>query len=142
MPRSKKKPRAGQGAKASVLTRYIKPKQHLPNGDKQHRSEVLLVEFLEDKKGKQIYSFRYIEDQSEGLLLKASVRYVRVTEEGDPERFFDDIGEGEDGKVKWRDSEARRILYKAVQNGDIPLEASQMELKDIYAFRPEFAAYD
>jgi hypothetical protein len=38
---------AGKGAKASVLTRMIKPKQHLPNNDKNHRSEVIIEDHFE-----------------------------------------------------------------------------------------------
>jgi hypothetical protein len=37
---------------------------------------------------------------------------VKVIEEGKREFFFDDVGEGEDTIVKWKDSEARQLLYK------------------------------
>lgn len=97
--------RAGVGAKATVLTRFIKPKQPLPGGDKQHRSEVVLIESVVDEKGKDAYSFKYLEDESEGMLLIANARYVRVEEEGDEERLFEDEGEGEQSKVKWKDSQ-------------------------------------
>jgi hypothetical protein len=139
---------AGKGAKASVLTRMIKPKQHLPNHDKTHRSDVILEERFENEKGGDVYSFRYAEDDSIGLLLHASTRYVKLVEEGEKEGFFDDIGEGEDGKVKWKDSEARRLLYKDVKDREIPLEAKYddgtptMKLEEIYVTRPEYAAYD
>jgi hypothetical protein len=139
---------AGKGARASVLTRMIKQKQFLPLGDKQHRSDVILQERFEDEKGKVAFSFRYVEDDSDGLLLHASTRYVKIIEEGEKELFFDDAGEGEEGKIKWKDSEARRILYKDVKERVIPLEAKHddgtptMALEDIYASRPEFAAYD
>ena len=62
-----------------------------------------------------------------------------MTEEGDVERLFDDEGEGEDGRIKWADSEARRLLYEDVKNGDID---DTMAVKDVYVQRPEFAAYD
>lgn len=126
----------------------IKPKQHLPNNDKTHRSDVILEECFENEKGGEVYSFRYAEDHSEGLLLHASTRFVKVTEEAEREAFFDDVGEGEDGKVKWKDSEARRLLYKDVVDGVIPLEAkfgdgtTSMALQDIYTSRVEFASYD
>jgi hypothetical protein len=138
----------GKGAKASVLTRMIKPKQYLPNNDKQHRSEVVLDGRMENEKGVEVYSFRYVGDDSEGLLLHASTRYVKIIEEGERGLFFDDEGEGEEGKVKWKDSEARRILYKDVKDRVVPLEAKYddgtptMKLEDIYASRPEFAGYD
>jgi hypothetical protein len=36
---------------------------------------------------------------------------VKIVEEGDKEQaYFDDAGEGEEGKVKWKDSEARRLV--------------------------------
>jgi hypothetical protein len=140
--------RPGKGAKASVLTRMINPKQHLPNNDKQHRSEVILEGRMENEKGVEVYSFRHVEDDSDGLLLHASTRYVKIVEEGERELFFDDEGEGEEGKIKWKDSEARQILYKDVKERVIPLEAKYndgtptMTLEEIYASRPEFAAYD
>jgi hypothetical protein len=139
---------AGKGAKASVLTRVIKPKQHLPNNDKNHRSDVILVDRFENEKGGEVFSFRYANDDSEGLLLQATTRYVKVVEEGDREAFFDDDGEGEDGKVKWKDSEARRLLVKDVKDRVIPIESKYddgtqtMTLQEIYVSRPEFAAYD
>lgn len=141
---------AGKGAKASVLTKMIKPKQHLPNNDKTHRSDVILEDRFDNEKGGEVYSFRYIEDDATtvGLFLQASSRYVKVIESGDKEEFFDDIGEGEEGKVKWKDSEARRLLYKDVKDREIPLEAKHddgtptMKLDEIYVTRPEYAAYD
>ena len=83
-----RKLRAGKGAKASVLTRFVKPKQHLPNGDKSHRSEVVIDDKFENEKGKEVFSFRYVGDESDGLLLHALVRYVKIIEEGDEERLF------------------------------------------------------
>jgi hypothetical protein len=140
---------AGKGAKASVLTRMIKPKQHLPNHDKNHRSDVIIVDRYENDKGAEVYAFRYAEDDSEsGLLLHATTRYVKIVEEGDKEAYFDDAGEGEEGKVKWKDSEARRLLYNDVRDGVIPLESKYgdgtptMTLQEIYVSRPEFAVYD
>jgi hypothetical protein len=140
---------AGKGAKASVLTKMIKPKQHLPNSDKAHRgSNIILLERFENEKGGDVYSFRYADDDSDGLFLQASARYVKIVQEGDKEGYFDDIGEGEDGKVKWKDSEARRLLYKDVKDREIPLEAKfndgtpTMKLEEIYVTRPEYAAYD
>ena len=77
---------AGRGAKASVLTKMIKPKQTIPNGDnKTHRSDIVLEERFENEKGKEVYSFRFSGDDSEGLFLHASVRYVKIIEEGEKE---------------------------------------------------------
>ena len=71
---------AGKGAKASVLTRMIKPKQYLPNDDKAHRSDIILVDRFENVKGGEVYSFQYSEDDSEAsLFLQAcSARYVKI----------------------------------------------------------------
>jgi hypothetical protein len=137
---------AGQGAKASVLTRMInkKPKQHLPNHDKNHCSGVIIiVDRYENDKGAEVYVFRYAKDDSEsGLFLHATTRYVKIVEEGDKEAYyFDDAGEGEEGKVKWKDSEARGLLYNDVRDGVIPLESKYgdgtptMRLQEIYVFR-------
>jgi hypothetical protein len=139
---------AGKGARASVLTRLIKPKQHLPNNDKNHRSDVILVDRFENEKGAEVYSFRYANDDSDGLLLQSTTRYVKIIEEGEKEAFFDDDGEGEEGKVKWKDSEARRLLYNDIRGRVLPLESKHedgtptMTLQEIYVSRAEFAAYD
>jgi hypothetical protein len=53
-------------------------------------------------------------------------------------------------KIKWKKSEARRLLHKAIRDGEVPLEAkddegqSTMPLKDIYMMNPEHAlcSYD
>jgi hypothetical protein len=131
--------KAGTGAKATVLTRFIKPKPHVPNNDKQHRSEVVLVDSILDEKGKDAYTFKFVEDQSDGMLMHANKRYVHITEEGDLERLFEDEGEGEQGKVKWRDSTARRLLYLDVMNG---LILDSMTTEEAFVHRPEFATYD
>ena len=54
----------------------------------------------------------------------------------------------EEPKIKWKKSNARALLLEDLCNGLVPLEAkdnsgkSTMKLKDIYAMRPEYAAYD
>ena len=48
--------RAGKGAKGSILTRFIKPKQQV--GDKTHRSDVLIRGEFDDEKGKRCYEFQ------------------------------------------------------------------------------------
>jgi hypothetical protein len=74
---------------------------------------------------------------------------VKIIQEGDKEAYFDhDAGEGEEGKVKWKGSKARRLLYNDVREGLIPLDAKDevgtptMTLQEIYTSRAEFAAYD
>ncbi len=50
--------------------------------------------------------------------------------------------------MKWKDSQARRLLYNDVQEGLIPLDAKYddgtptMTLQEIYISRADFAAYD
>ena len=131
----------------------IKPKQHLPSNDKQHRSDVILEDRLEnERKGNgEVYSFRYADDDHspDARLLHAAARYVKILEEGEKDAYFlDDLGEGEGGKVKWKDSVARRLLYNDVKSRAIPLEAKfddgspTMTLQEIYTTRAEFSAYD
>jgi hypothetical protein len=54
---AKKQLVAGIGSKGSILTKFIKPKQPSPNGDKdsQHRSIVLLKEHFTTESGKECY---------------------------------------------------------------------------------------
>ena len=77
----------------------IKPKQCLPGNDKQHRSDVILEAQLEDEKGKDVHSFRCVSDCSNGLLLHANVRHVKITEEGDSEELFNDCDKEKETKV-------------------------------------------
>ena len=139
--------RAGKGAKASILTRFIKPKQHIPRNNQQHRSDVILQDTFDDEKGRPCYEFRFA-DNPNGPLLYGNIRYVKVFEEGDQEDYFEDLAECEGGKVKWQNSNARELLYQDILNGIIPLDARDeeghetMTLQDIYATRIEYAAYD
>mmetsp|Transcript_7183 Transcript_7183/g.11360 ORF Transcript_7183/g.11360 Transcript_7183/m.11360 type:complete len:259 (+) Transcript_7183:79-855(+) len=135
-----RKIRAAKGAKAIVLTKMINPKQRIPNGDKDHRSEVVLIDKIKNEKGKDCYSFRYFGDNSEGNVLHANTRYVKVIEEApEGEEYFDDLGEGEMSTIKWKDSEARRLLYKDVEDGNVP---DDMNERDVYVMRAEYSAYD
>jgi hypothetical protein len=50
--------------------------------------------------------------------------------------------------VKWKESKAKRLLYKDIVEGKVPPDAtdadgrSTMQLSDIYVMHPEFAEYD
>jgi hypothetical protein len=50
--------------------------------------------------------------------------------------------------VKWKNSKAKRLLYKDIVEGEVPPDAtdadgrSTMQLSDIYLMHPEFAEYD
>ena len=78
----KRKLRPGKGAKGSVLTRFIKPKQPVPHAG--HRSDVVIEERTSNDDGKkEIYTFRY-EGMPESALLYASTRYVKIVMQPQP----------------------------------------------------------
>jgi hypothetical protein len=137
----KPKLRPGKGAKGSVLTRFIKPKQPVLHAN--HRSDVILEDRLSDDDGKkETYTFRF-EGMPNSQLLYASTRYVKIVEEGDFEELFDDPdGDQGEGKLPWANSKARMLLYGDLMNNRIPLEDGAMSLEEIYMTRPEFSAYD
>jgi hypothetical protein len=68
----------GKGARATTLTRYIKPKQHLPSGNKQHCSDVVVVS-----------------------MMKRVCLLSLFVEEGPEEDLFDEKS------ISWEDSHAR-----------------------------------
>jgi hypothetical protein len=109
----KRKLRPGKGAKALIITRFIKPNQPLPDNNK----------------AKDIYKFRYELDAEEdgGDVLSANVRYGKVTMEGGRNDLFDGPGEPlpepfKEPKRKWRNSRARRLLYDDVKNGVVQFD--------------------
>jgi hypothetical protein len=157
----KRKLRPGKGAKAIILTRFIKPNQPLPDNNRDHRSNLVLVERVKDAKAKDIYKFRYDIDAEEEAgnflsanvhhVLSANVRYVKVTMEGDSNDLFDGPGEPlpepfKEPKKKWRNSRARRLLYDDVKNGVVQFGGNNnkpvMALEDIYSMHPEYVEYD
>ena len=149
-----RKLRAGVGAKASVLTRFIHPKQH--NGDPKHRSNVVLIgreERSVNQKDQVFYTFRM--DDSEAVMY-AVTRHVKILEQGKKEDFFDKMTPTEEAaealaavfkepKTKWRKSKAKKILYQAILDGTVPLNDKNFEtmsLEDIYSIDPELSLYD
>jgi hypothetical protein len=139
----KKKLRAGKGAKGTVLTRFIKPKQNNVT-DPKHRSEVILEDEFDDERGKSCYSFRF-DGFNDGPLLYSSKRYVKILEEGERDLIFD-LGEGEGkGMIRWQDSDAKALLYEDLLNGVVPLNDINNELlslEEIYGMHPEYSAFD
>ena len=133
--------RAGRGAHATILTKYVKPPQVIPHSG--HRSDIVLVD-QEEKS----YSFYYLADDNAGNeeapILHASCRYVKVVSEGDSSLLFNKDKEPD---IPWAKSKAKRLLYKEILRGDVPLESkyadntSTMKLKDIYMMHPEYAEY-
>jgi len=155
----KQKLRAGKGAKAEILTRMIIPKQPAQQ-DKNHRSSIYLLDRFFDEKGKLFYRFRYNLDDEDGMVLHSSAHWVKITEEGKKEDLFDpglassDVvkittaSSFKEPSIKWANSKAKKILYKDIMKGLVPITAkdengkSTMELKDIYSMHPEYAEYD
>ena len=137
--------RAGKKAKASILTRMIKPKQ--PVQAKDHRSDIILEEQFVNEKGQKCVKFRYAFNDENGPIMSALKHWIRVVQEGDVEDLFDETNTNEAGgnaigfiepAVKWKDSQARRILYNDIVRQIVPRHAryahnrSTMPLVDIY----------
>jgi hypothetical protein len=159
---TKKKLIAGVGAKGSILTKYIKPKQPSPNSDKdsQHRSTVVLKEQFTNDKGQECYRFCFAgeEDKDDATMLEANCRYVKIEEEGRLDVFFsekekekrklDDLeaNQFKEPKVKWEKSRAKKLLYNDIIKGIVPLDPKDdddgvLNLKGIYSMRPEYSEY-
>ena len=95
-------------------------------------------------------------DVDNGPLLYSLARWVRMVQEGNVQDFFDpqtiqpaDENEFIEPPIKWKNSKAKRILYKEIMKGNVPKEArdamnrSTMALRDIYDMHPEeFHQYD
>ena len=79
--------RAGRGAKGSILTRFIKPDQVIPNNDKTHRSLVVIQSRFADKKGSVYYKLKY-DGINDGEMLTGSSRFVKIEQEGAEEDLF------------------------------------------------------
>ena len=149
MTRPKYKPRAGKGAKAHVLTKMIYPRRPVP--DPKQKCIVVLEseeEILINGKLQQCYTFKI---DGTGEICHAIGRYVYVYEEGDADNLFDPSLPGPDDPafqkskkpVKWRKSEAKKILYNLLMTGAIPIEEDKsMPARDVYIMDPAFAEYD
>ena len=149
-----RKLRPGKGAKATILTRMIKPKQ--PIESKDHRSTITLVEQFTNEKGQKHYKFKYMYDNSDDEpMMNALARWIKVVQEGNPQEFFEgnidpsNIDVFIEPEIPWKDSVSKRLLYKDIMNNLVPLYArdsenkSTMPLKDIYDMHPEeYHLYD
>ena len=130
---------AGRGACATVLTKCIRAHQTVPTAG--HRSDIVLLD-EEDKN----YTFYFCKDNDSGneeaQILRAPCRLVKIVEEGDATLLFD---KDEEPCIPWRKSEAKKLLFKDIQNGLVPLESKRkdntntMTLKDMHSMRPECA---
>jgi len=144
-----RKQRAGEGAIGEILTRLVNPKVSPMPDDKQHRSRIVLVDRYEEK-GKCRFSF-YFEDGNETKLFNASYRFVTILKEGDPSLLFDkseevnsNNNEFEEPNISWKKSLARKLLYKDVMEGKVPLEgtAKTTDFSSVYMMHPEYAAWN
>ena len=112
-----RKLRPGKGAKATILTRMIKPKQ--PIESKDHRSTITLVEQFTNEKGQKHYKFKYMYDNSDDEpMMNALARWIKVVQEGNPQEFFEgnidpsNIDVFIEPEIPWKDSVSKRLLYK------------------------------
>lgn len=161
---AKKKLRPGTGAKCSIVSRFLHPKQtHLFENDNKHRSNVILVS-KETKKvnGKMQECYNCSIDGIE-TMLHAVKTHFKLESEGNPDGFFVPLTEEEkaeeaeeaaarkkfkEPKTKWKKSQAKSLLYNLIMEGVVPDTAtdengkSTMPLQDIYLLDPEFAKYD
>jgi hypothetical protein len=146
----KYKPRAGEGAKAKILTRMIYPR-HQDNEPKSESIVVLIDEadITVNRKLQQCYRFKV--DGDDDQICHAIKRYVHVFEEGDKDKLFDPTlpGPEEQSKEKkkkkdnWRKSKAKQILYEMLMDGTVPMEDDpNMPLEDIYLLDEEFDKFD
>jgi hypothetical protein len=60
----------------------------------------------------------------------------------DEDRLFEDKAEGEQGRIKWKDSQAHQLFYMDILKENIPMDNETMTAEEIFIQRPEFAAYD
>jgi hypothetical protein len=148
------KPRAGKGARATVLTKMIYPRRQVE--DPKEKSTVTLLEekeILINRKEQFCYTF-HVDGNSE--VCHAIKRYVHVLEEGEASELFDPSLPGPEQfekeqaakaktkkKLKWRKSKAQQILYGMLVDGTVPMEDDpNMPLEDIYLLDEEFSKFE
>jgi hypothetical protein len=78
--------RPGIGAKGSILTRFIKPKQVAVNEDANHRSNIVIRGWYSNNKGTVYYEF--LHDNGDTALQFGAARMVKIHEEGTPTEFL------------------------------------------------------
>ena len=139
----------GKGAKASLLTKFIKPSDGVANhGVKDHRSVVELVERGRIKMA-QVFYYRLDGDGEEQALRYASTRWFKVVEEGSTgdvfkldqdsappqlsEKAQEALARGhqpsttsttkKESTTQWKHSMARKLLYNDVYAEVVPRHA-------------------
>ena len=140
-----RKLRAGKGARATVLTKMIYPRQHVGN-PKAQSTVVLISEEIKEINRKQqpCYTFN-IEGDEEKTACYAIQRFVHVIEEGDRDKLFNPSlpspVQAKKKEAKWRKSKAKQILYEMLLDGTVPMEDT-MPILDVYLLDEEFAKFD
>ena len=150
--------RAGKGAKATILTKMIRP-NNVAIPHEKHRSTIIITDCFEEK-GKHRFLF-HLDGVDETQLLNGSIRYVTIVSEGEPSLFFDVIesnnnnttGNNSNGqkfvepKISWAKSRARKLLYTDVKQEKIPLDAMvngkrTTDNNDVYLMHEEYLMWD
>jgi hypothetical protein len=160
MAKQKKKIRAGVGARCSIFTRFLYPKQIVD--DNNHRSNVVLVA-VEDidlkgngKKKTRCYTCTIDIDGTDQIFHAPANRF-KIEQEGAREKYFVPLTEKElederqaktssefkEPKIKWQKSHAKKLLYHLIMDGVISdVDNEDEDQQEIYLMCEEFAKYD
>ena len=158
--------RAGKGAKATILTKMIRP-NNVAIPHEKHRSTIIITDRIEEN-GKHRFLFHF-DGADETQLLNGSIRYVTIVSEGEPSLFFDVIESNNNNttnnnsnnnnttnsngkkfvepKISWAKSRARKLLYTDVKQEKIPLDAKvngqrTTNNNDVYLMHEEYLMWD
>jgi hypothetical protein len=158
MAKYKTKLRAGVGAKCSICTRFLHPRQIEFTYQKDHRTNVVLVSADRVKiRGRMIDCYHCTVGGDEEDLLYAARSHFKLEENGPEEGYFIPLTEKEkeeerqaitsanfkEAKIKWKKSEAKRKLYLLILDGEIAdTDTDSEDLSKIYLMDEEFAKYD
>ncbi|KAG7344974.1 hypothetical protein IV203_032505 [Nitzschia inconspicua] len=150
MPNKKLYP--GVGAKGTIMTLFIKPKNSFRGKkDKDHRSVVVLKEhYYEVRK----LFFRFTVDEDDDRTFYASSRMVRIDAEGKVEDFFDKnrrqienaettLKQRKESTIKWKNSKARQLLYQDIMDGNVALEEGDetKSLEEIFSMHIDESSF-
>lgn len=141
MSNNKQKARPGIGAKGSILTRFIKPKQFV--NDKEHRSKIVVEGRFADEKGAEYYEFRFLDEQdSTAPLVYGASRMVRIEEEGNHTMIFTGVARKrvveKNPSIPWAKSKARQILYDDIAS---KIVTAEMDAQQVFLMHTEYKEY-
>jgi hypothetical protein len=155
-----KKLYAGVGAKCTILTRFIHPKVVLEDNGHRTKIELLSKENKKiNKKQQEFFVFLCLDGPASNTIGYSVRSHIVITEEGNRADFFfsDDVAAAEkrqkeenfiEPKIKWRKSQAKKLLHAAIIDGKVPENALDndgneiMKLEEIYGLHQEFLLYD